>query len=222
MANVAPEPVVRTGLTAGGKWIRTLGPTEDAGRPWPVSVHVRADYLSLPGTQAEATSAGLETLVVSRGTENPASSSSESYKPVPVMIGLDAATPITCSQLSSSDLDRAHPIGLQRVDLSSPCTCCGFPSFLFSLGFRFGDSFALPLKHQFTLEAGDSADDGEHQVAGRCAGIAEIQDAEVGPLGFHAFGDFEQMPCRARERAGNDCSMIGEELCRPRKQWRTV
>jgi hypothetical protein len=42
---------------------------------------------------------------------------------VPVMIGLDAATPITCSQLSSSDLDRAHPIGLQRVDLSSPCTC---------------------------------------------------------------------------------------------------
>src|SRR6202047_3033053 len=114
---------VRSGLSAGGKWIRTLGPTEDAGRPWPVSVHVRADYLSLPGTQAEATSAGLETLVVSRGTENPASSSSESYKPVPVMIGLDAATPITCSQLSSSDLDRAHPIGLQRVDLSTPCTC---------------------------------------------------------------------------------------------------
>jgi hypothetical protein len=103
--------------------IASLGPTEDAGRPWPVSVHVRADYLSLPGTQAEATSAGLETLVVSRGTENPASSSSESYKPVPVMIGLDAATPITCSQLSSSGLDRAHPIGLQRVDLSSPCTC---------------------------------------------------------------------------------------------------
>ena len=98
----------------------------------------------------------------------------------------------------------------------------GFPSLIFSLGFRFGDSFALPLKHQFTLEAGESADDGEHQVTGRCAGIAEIQDAEVGPLGFHAFGDFEQMPCRARERAGNDCSMIGEELCRPRKQWRTV
>jgi len=93
---------------------------------------------------------------------------------------------------------------------------------LFSLGFRFGDSFALPLEHQFTLEAGDSADDGEDQVTGRCAGIAEIQDAEVGPLGFHAFGDFEQMPCRTRERAGNDCSMIGEELCRPRKQWRTV
>jgi hypothetical protein len=60
----------------------------------------------------------------------------------------------------------------------------GFPSLLFSLGFRFGDSFALPLKHQFTLEAGDSADDGEHQVTGRCAGIAEIQDAEVGPLAF--------------------------------------
>jgi hypothetical protein len=108
------------------------------------------------------------------------------------------------------------------VAIGNVCGAGWMVPILFSLGFRFGDSFALPLKLQFTLEAGDSADDGEHQVIGRCAGIAEIQDAEVGPLGFHAFGNFEQMPCRARERAGNDCSMIGEELCRPRKQWRTV
>ena len=53
----------------------------------------------------------------------------------------------------------------------------GFPSLLFSLGFRFGDSFALPLKHQFTLEAGDSADDGEHQPTGCRVGIAEVQYA---------------------------------------------
>src|ERR1700737_4830395 len=115
------------------------------------------------------------------------SSSSESYKPVPVMIGLDAATPITCSQLSSSDLDRAHPSAFSALTSAARARAGGFPSLLFSLGFRFGDSFALPLKHQFTLEAGESADDGEHQVTGRCAGIAEIQDAEVGPLGFHAF-----------------------------------
>jgi hypothetical protein len=30
MANVAPQPVVRTGLTAGGRWIRTIGPAKGA------------------------------------------------------------------------------------------------------------------------------------------------------------------------------------------------
>jgi len=39
-------------------------------------------------------------------------------------------------------------------------------------------------QHRFALEAGDSADEGEHQPACLCAGIAEIQNAEVGPLAF--------------------------------------
>jgi len=92
---------------------------------------------------------------------------------------------------SSSDVGRSDPISLQRRDLSGSCPCCGFASLVFPLGFRFGDPFALPLKHQFALKASDSADDGEHQPTRCCAGIAEVQDAEVGPLGFHAFGNFQ-------------------------------
>src|SRR6202040_2268509 len=33
MANVAPEPVVRTGLTAGGRWIRTSGSAQTRTTP---------------------------------------------------------------------------------------------------------------------------------------------------------------------------------------------
>src|ERR1700722_15904063 len=72
----------------------------------------------------------------------------------------------------TGDVAWADPISLQRRDLSSPCPCCRFPALVFPLGFRFGDPFALPLKHQFPLEAGNSADDGEHQATGRRAGIA--------------------------------------------------
>lgn len=47
-------------------------------------------------------------------------------------------------------------------------------------------AFAMPsrwaFQHRFALEAGDSADEGEHQPACLCAGIAEIQNAKVGPL----------------------------------------
>ena len=49
-------------------------------------------------------------------------------------------------QSVAGDVDRTHPIGLQRVDLSSPCPCCGFPSLVFPLGFRSGDALAGPLR----------------------------------------------------------------------------
>jgi hypothetical protein len=49
-------------------------------------------------------------------------------------------------------------------------------------------AFAMPsrsaFRYQFALEAGDSTDHGEHQPACRRAGIAEIQNAGVGPLAF--------------------------------------
>ena len=48
------------------------------------------------------------------------------------------------------------------------------PALVFSLGFRLGDALPLPLKHQFVLEAGDSADEGERQATGRRAGLTEI------------------------------------------------
>src|SRR5436305_14841904 len=93
----------------------------------------------------------------------------------------------------ASDVGRSDSISLQPRDLSGSCPCSGFPSLVFPFGFRFGDPFALPLKHQFAFKAGDSADDREHEPPGRCAGISEIQNAEVGPLGFHAFGNFQEM-----------------------------
>src|ERR1700730_2654614 len=54
MANVAPEPVVRTGLTAGGRWIRTSGSGERGQGFEPRSVLARdrgvgADVSVQPG-----------------------------------------------------------------------------------------------------------------------------------------------------------------------------
>ena len=94
---------------------------------------------------------------------------------------------------STRDIDRADPISPQRRNLSGSCPCCWLPAFVFAFGLCLGDTFPLPFEHQFALEAGDSADDREHQPPGRCAGISEIQNAEVGPLGFHAFGNFQEM-----------------------------
>src|SRR5437899_12779438 len=52
-----------------------------------------------------------------------------------------------------------------------------------------------------SLEAGDSADDGEHQATGRCAGITQAQDAVVGTL-----GSTRSANARSEERrVGKEC-----------------
>ena len=93
----------------------------------------------------------------------------------------------------AGDVGRSDPISLQRRDLSSPCSCSCFPASVFPLRFRFGDAFALPFEHQFALEAGNSSDDGEHQATRRCAGVAEVQDGQVGTFSPHAFGNLQEM-----------------------------
>ena len=60
----------------------------------------------------------------------------------------------------AGNVHRAHSISPQRFDLNRLCPCGRFATFVFPLGLRFGDSFVLPLQHQFPLEAGDRADDG--------------------------------------------------------------
>jgi hypothetical protein len=87
-----------------------------------------------------------------------------------------------------------------------------------SLGFRFGDSFALPLKHQFTLEAGDSADDGEHQVTGRLARIfADIFAPAIGPENIVAgalgvgLGDIDRVPMPTLYR--NAVQTLPQRVC---------
>jgi hypothetical protein len=57
MANVAPEPVVRTGLTAGGSRIRTLGP--GATKP----------EIALSSGQTAGTMAGARPLIRSTNSE---------------------------------------------------------------------------------------------------------------------------------------------------------
>src|SRR4029077_12420701 len=90
----------------------------------------------------------------------------------------------------AGDVGRSDPFSLQRRDLSGSCPRCRFPVLVFSLGRGLCDALPLPFEHQFTLEAGNSANDGEHQATGRCAGVSEIQNAEVGPLGSYALGNF--------------------------------
>src|SRR5690242_15803890 len=54
----------------------------------------------------------------------------------------------------------SQPLGLECPDFLSPSPCSRFSTLVFSVSLRLGDSFPLPLQHQFALEGGDCADDG--------------------------------------------------------------
>ena len=94
----------------------------------------------------------------------------------------------------ASDVGRSDPISLQRRDLSGSCPCCGFPSLVFPVGFRFGDPFALPLKHHFPLEGRDRPDHREHELAGRSAGVgSKVQDMQRSALELHPIRDLQEV-----------------------------
>jgi hypothetical protein len=98
----------------------------------------------------------------------------------------------------------------QRVPLLSVC------DLIFPFGFRSGHAFALPFQHEFTLKSRHGSDDCEHQAACRGARIrSQVQDAQVGPLGFHPFGDFEQMlrgPGQTIEPSDNQYVTLPDEI----------
>jgi hypothetical protein len=84
-------------------------------------------------------------------------------------------------------------LGLQRLDLSSPCPRRRFPALVLSFGFGLGDALALPFEDHLALKTSQGSDNRKHQPACRCAGIgSQVQDAKVGTLGLYAVGDFEQ------------------------------
>jgi hypothetical protein len=88
----------------------------------------------------------------------------------------------------SEQADGVRRLGLRRR----------LPTLVLALGLRLGDSLALPLEHDLTLELGERGEHVQHQPARCAAGVhgaaAEVEDSKRDAFGFQGVHQFRKVP----------------------------